>query len=131
MGSYRNENLKQCVRNLFAQAQYEFRVIHNIEYKFKTDLSDILKCKFFSLWKNESDCFYATALELIRIHNDSKIMVDLSVYVNFSDYTCSYPMGLCQTPEEVFEWLRNPEQLQKCLDKIDELIDTIDLCFVE
>lgn len=45
MGSYRNENLKQCVRNLFAQAQYEFRVIHNIEYKFKTDLSDMLKCK--------------------------------------------------------------------------------------
>ena len=32
----------------------------------------------------------------------------------------------CAKPDDVFEWLRNPEQLQKCLDKIDELIDTID-----
>jgi carbon monoxide dehydrogenase subunit G len=35
-------------------------------------------------------------------------------------------MGVCETPEEVFEWLRNPESLQKCLDKIDGLIDNID-----
>lgn len=126
MRSYSKENLQQCVRNLFAQARYEFRAIHNIEHKFKTDSSDMLKFKVFSLWENENDCFYATALELIRIHNDSKIMVDLSVYVKYSDYTCSCAMGLCDSPEEVFEWLRNPASLQKCLDNIDGLIDNID-----
>lgn len=126
MRTYKKENLQQCVRNLFAQARYEFRAIHNIEHKFKTDSSDMLKFKVFSLWENSDDCFYATALELIRIHNDSQIMVDLSVYVKYSDYTCSCAMGLCDTPEEVFEWLKNPESLQKCLDKIDELIDNID-----
>ena len=126
MRSYKTENLHQCVKNLFAQARYEFRAIHNIEHKFKTDSSDMLKFKVFSLWENGDDCFYATALELIRIHNDSQIMVDLSVYVKYSDYTCSCAMGLCDTPEEVFEWLKNPESLQKCLDKIDELIDNID-----
>lgn len=126
MRSYSKENLQQCVRNLFAQARYEFRTIHNIEHKFKTDSSDMLKFKVFSLWENENDCFYATALELIRIHNDSKIMVDLSVYVKYSDYTCSCAMGLCDSPEEVFEWLRNPASLQKCLDNIDGLIDNID-----
>ena len=126
MRSYKKENLQQCVRNLFAQARYEFRAIHNIEHKFTTDSSDMLKCKVFSLWENAGDCFYATALELIRIHNDSQIMVDLSVYVKYSDYTCSCAMGLCDTPEDVFEWLRKPESLQKCLDKIDGLIDNID-----
>ena len=35
MGSRKNENLKQCVKNLFAQARYEFRSIHNIDYKFR------------------------------------------------------------------------------------------------
>ena len=126
MRSYKKENLQQCVRNLFAQAQYEFRAIHNIEYRFKNEINDMLKFKVFSLWKNENDCFYATALELIRIHNDSKIMIDLSVYVKYSDYTCSCAMGLCETPNDVFEWLRDPESLQKCLSKIDELIDNID-----
>ena len=126
MRSYRQEHLQQCVRNLFAQARYEFRAIHNIECKFKIDFSDMLKCKVFSLWESDGDCFYATALELIRINYDSKIMIDLSVYVKYSDYTCSCAMGLCETPEEVFEWLRNPESLQKCLDKIEGLIDNID-----
>ena len=126
MRSYKKENLQQCVRNLFAQARYEFRAIYNIEQKFKADLSDMLKFKVFSLWENDYDCFYATALELIRIHNDSQIMVDLSVYVKYSDYTCSCAMGLCDTPENLFEWLRKPESLQKCLDKIDGLIDNID-----
>jgi uncharacterized protein YaeQ len=84
------------------------------------------KSKVFSLWDNDGDCFYATALELIRLNNDSKIMIDLSVYVKYSDYTCSCAMGLCEKPEDVFEWLRNPESLQKCLDKIDGLIDNID-----
>lgn len=126
MSSYKKENLQQCVRNLFAQARYEFRAIHNIELKFKTDFSDMLMFKVFSLWENDYDCFYATALELIRIHSDSQIMVDLSVYVNDSDYTCSCPMGLCETPEEVFEWLKNPESLQKCLDKIHKLVKNID-----
>ena len=126
MRSYRKENLHQCVRNLFAQARYEFRAIHNIECKFKTDSSDMLKFKVFSLWENDDDSFYATALELIRIHNDSQIMVNLSVYVKYSDYTCSCAMGLCDTPEGVFEWMKKPESLQKCLDKIDGLIDNID-----
>lgn len=85
----------------------------------------MLKCKVFSLWKNESDCFYATALELIRIHNASKIMVDLSIYVKYSDYTCSYPMGLCQTPEEVFEWLRNPE---RCRNDLISLMNGGEIC---
>jgi hypothetical protein len=53
-------------------------------------------------------------------------MIDLSVYVKYSAYTCSYVMGQCAKPEDVFEWLRNPDQLQKCLDKIDVLIDNID-----
>ena len=53
-------------------------------------------------------------------------MIDLSVYVKYSAYTCSCVMGQCAKPEDVFEWLRNPDQLQKCLDKIDVLIDNID-----
>ena len=84
------------------------------------------KFKVLSLWDNDGDCFYTTALELIRINYDSQIMVDLSVYVKYSDYTCSCAMGLCETPEKVFEWLRDPDSLQKCLDKIDGLIDNID-----
>ena len=50
----------------------------------------------------------------------------LLVYVKYSDYTCSCAMGLCEKPEDVFEWLRNPESLQMCLDKVDGLIDNID-----
>ena len=84
------------------------------------------KFKVFSLWDNDGGSFYATALELIRMNCDSKIMVDLSVYVKYSDYTCSCAMGLCEKPEDVFEWLRNPESLQMCLDKVDGLIDNID-----
>ena len=30
MRSYNKENLQQCIRNLFAQARYEFRAIYNI-----------------------------------------------------------------------------------------------------
>lgn len=126
MRSYSKENLQQCVRNLFAQGQYEFRAIHDIEYKFKCNLSEMLRVKVFSLWKNDDDCFYATALELIRAQNDSQIMVNLSVYVKYSDYTCSCPMGLCDTPEDVFEWLKSPDALQKCLDRVDRLISDID-----
>ena len=101
--------------------------VDDIELKFKTSVGDgMIKSKVFSLWDNEDDCFYATALELIRLNYDSKIMIDLSVYVKYSDYTCSCAIGQCDTPEEVFEWLRNPESLQKCLDKIDGLIDNID-----
>lgn len=127
MRSYKKENLQQCVRNLFAQARYEFRAIHNIEWKFNTSVGEgMTKFKVFSLWDNGNDCFYGTALELIRIDSDSKIMIDLSAYVKYSDYTCSCVMGACETPDKVFEWLRNPESLQKCLDKIDELVDNID-----
>lgn len=127
MRSYKKENLQQCVRNLFAQAHYEFRTIHNIEWKFKISVGDgITKFKVISYWNNENDCFYGTALELLRVNYDSKILVDLYVFVKYSDYTCSCVMGACETPEDVFEWLKNPESLQKCLDKIDELIDNID-----
>lgn len=127
MRTYNKENLQQCVKNLFAQARYEFRAIHDIESKFKIAVGEgMTKPKVFSIWDNEDDCFYATALELIRVNYDSKIMIDLSVYVKYSDYTCSSAMGLCETQEEVLEWLRNPESLQKCLDKIDGLIDNID-----
>lgn len=127
MRSYKKENLQQCVRNLFAQAHYEFRAIHNIEWKFKISVGDgITKFKVISYWNNENDCFYGTALELLRVNYDSKILVDLYVFVKYSDYTCSCVMGACETPVDVFEWLKNPESLQKCLDKIDELIDNID-----
>lgn len=127
MKSCNKQNLQQCVRNLFAQARYEFRAIHDIEWKFKIAVGEgMTKFKVFSLWDNDDDCFYATALELIRLNYDSKILIDLSVYVKYSDYTCSSAMGQCETPEEVFEWLRNPESLQKCLDKIERLIDNID-----
>lgn len=127
MKSYKKENLQQCVRNLFAQARYEFRTIQDIECKFNITVgTKSLKSKVYSFWDNQDDCFYATALELIKTGYDSKILIDLSVYVKYSDYTCSCAMGLCETPEDVFDWLRNPESLQKCLDKIDELIANID-----
>lgn len=127
MKSYNKQNLQQCVRNLFAQARYEFRAIHDIESKFKiAAVEGMIKSKVFSLWDNEDDCFYATALELIRVNSDSKIMIDLSVYVKYSDYTCSSAMGLCETPEEVYEWLKNPDSLKKCLMKVEGLIDNID-----
>ena len=127
MKSYNKQNLQQCVKNLLAQARYEFQAIHNIECKFKIAVGEgMTKSKVFSLWDNDGDCFYATALELIRLNDDSKIMVDLSVYVKYSDYISSCVMGQCEEPEDVFEWLRNPESLQKCLDKIDGLIANID-----
>ena len=65
-------------------------------------------------------------MKLIRLDYESQIMIDLSVYVKYSAYTCSCVMGQCVKPEDVFGWLRNPDQLQKCLDKIDVLIDNID-----
>ena len=127
MKSYKKENLQQCVRNLFSQAHYEFRVIHNIECTFRIAVGDgLTKFKVISYWNNENDCFYGTALELCRVRYDSKILVNLYAYVKYSDYTCSYVVGACETPEDVFEWLENPESLQKCLDKIDELIENID-----
>ena len=75
-----------------------------------------------------ASCF---ALEVIRASYDSHFMIDLYVYVKHTSYTCSFVIGACKTQDDVFEGLSNPEQLQKYLDKIDELIDTIDRCFVE
>ena len=67
MRSYNRENLQQCVRNLFAQARYEFKAIHNIECKFKIAVGEgMTKSKVFSLWDNDGDCFYATALSCLR-----------------------------------------------------------------
>ena len=84
MRSYNKENLQQCVKNLFAQARYEFKTIHNIEWKFKIAVGEVMtKFKVFSLWDNDGDCFYGTALELIRLNYDSKIMIDLYVYVRY------------------------------------------------
>ena len=34
MRSYNKGNQQLCIMNLFAQARYEFRTIHNIESKF-------------------------------------------------------------------------------------------------
>ena len=97
MRSYNKQNLQQCVKNLFAQARYEFKAIHNIECKFKIAVGEgMTKSKVLSLWDNDGDCFYATALELIRLNYDSKIMIDLSVYVKYSDYTCSCAMSCKQ-----------------------------------
>lgn len=127
MRSYQKGNLQQCVRNLFAQARYEFRVVHDIERKFGgVSGGEMIRSKVFSLWDNGADCFYGTALELISLGGDSEIMVDLSVYVKYSDYTCSCAVGLCKSPEDVFAWLKDPESLQKCLDRIDRLIADID-----
>lgn len=127
MRTYDYEHLKQCVKNLFAQARYEFRTIHHIEYKFTSMMTEgMTKCKVFSLWNNAQDSFYATAFELIKIDGGSKIMIDLSIYVKYSDYTASCVMGMCETPNDVFKWLENPNSLQKCLDKIDGLIADID-----
>ena len=86
----------------------------------------LVKCKVFSLWENAQDSFYATAFELIKIDSGSKIMIDLSVYVKYSDYTASCVMGQCETPTDVFMWLENPHSLQKCLAKIEALISDID-----
>ena len=127
MRTYKKENLQQCVRNLFAQARYEFRVIHDIDRKFGSASGEgMIRSKVFSLWNDDRDCFYGTALELIRLDRDSDVMINLSVYVKYSDYTCSCAMGLCKTPKDVFEWLENPDSLQRCLGKIDGLIDNID-----
>lgn len=126
MKSYNTNNLQQSVRNLFAQARYEFRAIHDIESKFNPSAEGLLRCKVYSLWDNKDDCFYATAFELIRINNTSNILIDLSVYVKYSEYTCSCPMGSCEKAEDVFLWLKDKEALQKCLDSIDRIISDID-----
>ena len=103
MRSYNKENLQRCVKNLCAQARYEFRAIHNIEWKFMIAVGEgMTKFKVFALWDNEKDCFYGTALELIRLGYESQIMIDLSVYVKYSAYTCSCVMGQCAKPEDVF-----------------------------
>lgn len=126
MKSYNKENLQQSVRNLFLRARYEFDVIHGIKWKFGVSgANGMTKVKVLSYWNNENDCFYATVLELVKANPDSKILISMSVYVKFTDYACSYPVGRCDTPEEVFEWLKNPQSLQECLEIADDLIDQL------
>jgi len=126
MRSYNKEHLQQCVRNLFAQARYEFKVVLNLEDKFNAASGKgMTECKVFSSWENDMDCFYATGFKVWKF-NGSKIMIDLYVYVKYSEYTCSCVMGSSDTPEGVFEWLRDPDSLAKCLAKVEKLVDDIE-----
>lgn len=111
MRSYNKENLQQCVRNLFAQARYEFK-----KWKLKIALGEgVTEFKVISFWDNEDDCFYAMALELDIV--DTKIIL-LHAYIKCAAQVCSFAMESCNTQQEMLEWLRNPESRQKCLDKI-------------
>ena len=49
-------------------------------------------------WTWMLDCFYGTAMKLIRLDYESQNMIDLSVYVKYSTYTCSCVMGQCAKP---------------------------------
>lgn len=126
MKTYDKEHLQQCVRNLFAQAKYEFRTVHNIESRFgNISEAGIVKAKVFSLWENSEDSFYATAFELIKRDGSTTIMINFSVYVKYSDYTCSLALTLCETPDDVFAWLQNPVSMQECLEHVDQMVDGI------
>lgn len=116
MRSYKKENLQQCVKNLFAQARYEFK-----KWKLKIALGEgVTEFKVISFWDNEDDCFYAMALELDIV--DAKI-IWLHAYIKWAAQVCSFAMESCNTQQEMLEWLRNPESRQKCLDKTVGILD--------
>ncbi len=125
--SYRKENLAQCIKNLFSQARYELKTIHNIENSFSRAIAENspLKVKVFSMWDNEEDCFYATSFSIWRIE-DSKIIIDLSVYVKYSDYMSSIIVGTSDTPNGIFEWLRMEDSVNICTLKANKLISNIE-----
>ena len=129
MTTYNKEHLYQCVRNLFAQAKYEFRVIHKIEYTVTNAsfLDDNKGCyrseKVCSFWEDPSDCFYSTVLKIAS--NGGNILITFAVYVRFSNYTLWWPVGNVSNSKDVMEWLDEPESLSKCLGLADQIIDEI------
>lgn len=125
--SFSYENLAQCVRNLFSQARYELKAIHDIEKSFVKAIAEDIphKVKVFSLWDNDDDCFYATSFSIWRIEG-SKIIIEFSVYVKYSDYMSSLIVGTSGTPGGVFEWLRMKESLNCCTLKAKDLISNIE-----
>lgn len=129
MVKYDKEHLYQCVRNLFAQARYEFKAIHNIEYTFpggsfhEENSGRYRSEKVCSFWEDPSDCFYATVLKLES--NGGEILITFAVYVRFSNYTLWWPVGNCSNSTEVMKWLDESESLGKCLGLADQIIDEI------
>ncbi|MBO5942651.1 MAG: hypothetical protein J6Q63_05125 [Bacteroidales bacterium] len=116
MKSYSKSNLQQCVRNLFAQARYEYG---------KAARNGLSFPKTFSLWDNDSDCFYAVALETLST-SAGGLMIEFTVYVKHSEYICSRVVGSARTAEGVLEWLNDTASLKKCLEAVDTMIGNID-----
>ena len=129
MTTYNKEHLYQCVRNLFAQAKYEFRAVHKIEYtfpgfdSFDSNRSRYRCEKVCSFWEDSSDCFYSTVLEIESRGGD--ILITFAVYVNFSNYTLWWPVGSVPNSKDVMKWLDEPGSLSKCLGLADQIIDEI------
>ena len=127
MRLYNTHHLHQCVRNLFAQAKYELRAVHGIEERFAKAIErdEYSKVKVFSLWDNGEDCFYAMAFNVWRIKG-SKILLELAVYVNYSDYMAEGVVGSVESPVDVFAWLNDKGNLQLCVERAKKLISQID-----
>lgn len=129
MTTYNKEHLYQCVRNLFAQAKYEFRAVHKIEYtfpgfdSFDSNRSRYRCEKVCSFWEDSSDCFYSTALKIESRGGD--ILITFAVYVNFSNYTLWWPVGSVPNSKDVMKWLDEPGSLNKCLGLADQIIDEL------
>jgi hypothetical protein len=114
------------VRNLFSQAVYDLDVVHKIEHTFPGDVPEgkYREIKVLSRWANDSDCFYSTVFSLMS--NGDRIMINFAVYVKFSKYTLWWPVGRCQTSQDVFEWLDNPSSLKACIELSDYIVNEIE-----
>lgn len=123
--NYDKEHLHQCVRNLFAQADHDLTYIHDIENRFSGDAHEgvLREIKVNSLWENDHDCFYSTVFSLMS--TGDRIMINFAVYVKFSNYTLWWPVGRCQTSQDVFEWLDNPSSLKACIELSDYIVNEI------
>lgn len=128
MGLYSTHHLVQCVRNLFAQARYELRVTHCIVERFTKAIEqdEFCKVKVFSMWDNDEDCFYAIAFNVWRARESSRILLELAVYVNYSEYMAEGVVGSVESPADVFAWLSDKNNLQLCAERAKKLISQID-----
>ena len=128
MKTYLPEHLHQCVRNLFEQTRLELRTVHHLEENLPIAMEQDAdyQAKVYSMWENEADCFYATAFRVWRMRGHDLVLIELEVYVRYSNYKCSCVVGSTDTVQGVFDWLTNTESVEKCLGLIDRLLRDID-----
>lgn len=115
--------MKECIRNLFANAETELESKHNFtktfNYAIEKDIPQTIRV--FSRWDNDEDSFSATSLTFWRIEG-SDILIELAVYDRYSGYKATRVVSSHSTPDKVFEWLKNNESISMCIEAANDLI---------